>query len=127
MGQIKERAHKDGFVETIEHRRRYLPDINAKNFNTRSFAERTAMNSPIQGSAADIIKIAMIKVSQAIEAKGMAANMLVQVHDELVFECPESELDELRDTVTKVMDSAVKLAIPLKVESHSGPTWYEAK
>lgn len=127
MGQIKEQAHKDGYVETIEHRRRYLPDINAKNFNTRSFAERTAMNSPIQGSAADIIKIAMIKVSRAIEEKGMQANMLVQVHDELVFECPKEELEELRETVTKVMDSAVKLAIPLKVESHAGPTWYEAK
>ncbi|MBS9334587.1 DNA polymerase I [Fructobacillus sp. M1-13] len=127
MEQIKEKAHQDGFVETIEHRRRYLPDINAKNFNTRSFAERTAMNSPIQGSAADIIKIAMIKVSDAVEEKGLHARMLVQVHDELVFECPKDELETLRRTVTSVMDSAVQLAIPLKVESHAGPTWYEAK
>lgn len=127
MDAIKEKAHKDGFVETIEHRRRYLPDINAKNFNTRSFAERTAMNSPIQGSAADIIKIAMIKVDRAIQEKGLQARMLVQVHDELVFECPTEELDQLRETVTTVMDQAVKLAIPLKVESHAGPTWYEAK
>ncbi|MBS9338045.1 DNA polymerase I [Fructobacillus sp. M2-14] len=127
MNAIKEKAHKDGFVETIEHRRRYLPDINAKNFNTRSFAERTAMNSPIQGSAADIIKIAMIKVDRALKEKNLEAKMLVQVHDELVFECPKEELETLRETVTQVMDSAVKLAIPLKVESHSGPTWYEAK
>ncbi|MBS9337168.1 DNA polymerase I [Fructobacillus parabroussonetiae] len=127
MAAIKEKAHQDGYVETIEHRRRYLPDINAKNFNTRSFAERTAMNSPIQGSAADIIKIAMIKVNQAIEERGLQAKMLVQVHDELVFECPKEELEQLRETVTTVMDQAVKLAIPLKVESHAGPTWYEAK
>ncbi|GAP02248.1 DNA polymerase I [Fructobacillus pseudoficulneus] len=127
MEQIKEQAHRDGFVETIEHRRRYLPEINSKNFNRRSFAERTAMNSPIQGSAADIIKIAMIKVNQAIEEQNLKAKMLVQVHDELVFECPQEELEQVRELVTSVMDSAVSLSVPLKVEDHSGPTWYEAK
>ncbi|NLS37653.1 DNA polymerase I [Fructobacillus tropaeoli] len=127
MEQIKEQAHKDGFVETIEHRRRYLPEINAKNFNRRSFAERTAMNSPIQGSAADIIKIAMIKVDQALTKEGLQAKMLLQVHDELVFECPKEELEQVRKLVTSVMDSAVSLSVPLKVEDHAGPTWYEAK
>ncbi|MDF7636824.1 DNA polymerase I [Leuconostocaceae bacterium ESL0958] len=127
MTAVKEKAHQDGFVETLEHRRRYLPDINAKNFNQRSFAERTAMNSPIQGSAADIIKIAMIKVDQALTEAGLQTRMLVQVHDELVFESPASELETVSYLVTKVMDSAVSLAVPLKVEGHAGPTWYEAK
>ncbi|MDF7626568.1 DNA polymerase I [Lactobacillaceae bacterium L1_55_11] len=127
MDAIKALAHKQGYVTTIAERRRYLPDINAKNFNLRSFAERTAMNSPIQGSAADIIKIAMIKVKRALREHNLHANLLLQVHDELVFEAPVDEIDELNQVVTKVMDSAVKLDIPLKVESHDGPTWYDAK
>ncbi|GAP00513.1 DNA polymerase I [Fructobacillus ficulneus] len=127
MNQVKDQAHKDGFVETIEHRRRYLPEINSKNFNRRSFAERTAMNSPIQGSAADIIKIAMIKVAQALKDQNLQTKMLLQVHDELVFECPQEELEQVQKLVTSVMDSAVTLSVPLKVEDHSGPTWYEAK
>ncbi|KAI3473577.1 hypothetical protein Pfo_030994 [Paulownia fortunei] len=127
MNQIKQFAHDHGYVETIAHRRRYLPDINAKNFNLRSFAERTAMNSPIQGSAADIIKIAMIKVNDALKANHFQARMLLQVHDELIFEAPSSEIDELSEIITSVMDSAVSLDVPLKVESHSGATWYDAK
>ncbi|MCT4418667.1 DNA polymerase I [Leuconostoc falkenbergense] len=127
MNQIKQFAHDHGYVETIAHRRRYLPDINAKNFNLRSFAERTAMNSPIQGSAADIIKIAMIKVNDALKAHHFQARMLLQVHDELIFEAPSSEIDALSEIITSVMDSAVSLDVPLKVESHSGATWYDAK
>lgn len=120
-------ARETGYVETIAHRRRYLPDIKAKRFNARSFAERTAMNSPIQGSAADIIKIAMIKVQAAIEQAGMQAHMLLQVHDELIFEAPASEMADLEKLVTKVMDSAVKLDVPLLVSSHVGASWYDAK
>ncbi len=118
-------AKETGYVETIAHRRRYLPDINASNFNQRSFAERTAMNTPIQGSAADIIKIAMINMEKAL--KDMQATMLLQVHDELIFEAPAEEIATLEQLVPKVMDSAVKLEIPLKVESHYGDTWYDAK
>ncbi|GEO69931.1 DNA polymerase I [Levilactobacillus acidifarinae] len=118
-------AHEQGYVETIAHRRRYLPDINSRNFNQRSFAERTAMNTPIQGSAADIIKIAMIRMEDAI--KDLQATMLLQVHDELIFEAPAEEMATLEKLVPKIMDSAVPLEIPLKVDSHYGPTWYDVK
>ncbi|WP_288628918.1 DNA polymerase I [uncultured Leuconostoc sp.] len=127
MNTIKTFAHEHGYVETIAHRRRYLPDIQAKNFNLRSFAERTAMNSPIQGSAADIIKIAMIKVNEALRENNLQARMLLQVHDELIFETPVDEIDELTEVVTNVMDSAVALDVPLKVDAHHGDTWYDAK
>lgn len=118
-------AKDHGYVETIAHRRRYLPDIHSRNFNLRSFAERTAMNTPIQGSAADIIKIAMINMMTAL--KPLKTRMLLQVHDELIFEVPEDELETVKKLIPQVMDSAVKLAIPLKVESHWGKTWYDAK
>lgn len=125
VSEIVDFAKEHGYVETLEKRRRYLPDINSSNFNRRSFAERTAMNTPIQGSAADIIKKAMISMDKALE--GYQTKMLLQVHDELIFEVPLSELDEIKTIVPKIMDSAVKLAIPLKVESHYGKTWYDAK
>ncbi len=118
-------AREKGYVETIAHRRRYLPDINSKSFNLRSFAERTAMNTPIQGSAADIIKIAMIKMDEALA--NMDTRMLLQVHDELIFEVPDEELATVQELIPNVMDSAIKLEVPLKVESHFGDTWYEAK
>ncbi|EHN59826.1 DNA polymerase I [Oenococcus kitaharae DSM 17330] len=120
-------AHKQGFVETIAHRRRYLPDIHSKNFNLRSFAERTATNTPIQGSAADIIKIAMIKMQEALTSKNLQARMLLQVHDELIFEAPDSEIEILEKLVPAVMDSAVKLNVPLRVEAHYGANWYDEK
>ncbi|MCT3306890.1 DNA polymerase I [Lactiplantibacillus pentosus] len=127
MDDIVKSAKEQGYVETISHRRRYLPDINSKSFNQRSFAERTAMNTPIQGSAADIIKIAMIKMQAELKKAGLKATMLLQVHDELIFEAPKEEIPVLEKLVPSVMDSAVKLAVPLKVESHYGDTWYDAK
>ena len=127
MDESVENAKKNGYVETILHRRRYLPDINSKNFNLRSFAERTAMNSPIQGSAADIIKIAMIKMENELNKRGMKAKMLLQVHDELIFEAPDEEIEVLSDLVPKVMDSAVELNVPLNVKSHYGKNWYSLK
>ena len=127
MTGIVELAKKQGYVETLFHRRRYLPEINSKNYNLRSFAERTAMNSPIQGSAADIIKIAMIRMQKMLREKGLRAKMLLQVHDELIFEAPKEEIPVLKELVPKVMDSAVNLAVPLKVESASGDTWFDAK
>lgn len=127
VDNIVKTAHEKGYVETITHRRRYLPDIHSKNFAKRSFAERTAMNTPIQGSAADIIKIAMINMQKAIDSRGLKARMLLQIHDELLFEAPEEEIPTLEKLVPKVMDSAVKLAVPLKVEGASGDTWYDLK
>ncbi len=127
MTSIVEQAKRDGFVTTLMNRRRYLPDINSSNFNLRSFAERTAMNTPIQGSAADIIKQAMIEMDKALEREGMQVKMLLQVHDELIFEAPPEELDQLMKLVPQVMESAVELNVPLKVDSASGETWYDTK
>ncbi|WHO84983.1 DNA polymerase I [Limosilactobacillus oris] len=120
-------AREHGYVETITHRRRYLPDIYAKSFSQRSFAERTAMNTPIQGSAADIIKIAMIRMKEEIKQRQLQARMLLQIHDELVFEAPAEEIPVLQKLVPQVMDSAVQLNVPLKVESKVGNTWYDLK
>ncbi|MGN1283427.1 MAG: DNA polymerase I [Limosilactobacillus sp.] len=120
-------AREHGYVETITHRRRYLPDIHAKSFSQRSFAERTAMNTPIQGSAADIIKIAMIRMKEEIKQRQLQARMLLQIHDELVFEAPAEEIPVLQKLVPQVMDSAVQLNVPLKVESKVGNTWYDLK
>ena len=120
-------AREHGYVETITHRRRYLPDIHAKSFSQRSFAERTAMNTPIQGSAADIIKIAMIRMKEEIKQRQLQARMLLQIHDELVFEAPAEEIPVLQKLVPQVMDSAVQLNVPLKVESKIGDTWYDLK
>ncbi|MER2115940.1 MAG: DNA polymerase I, partial [Solibacillus isronensis] len=122
-----EEAKKAGFVTTILNRRRYLPDITSSNFNLRSFAERTAMNTPIQGSAADIIKKAMIDMNARLEQEGLQTKLLLQVHDELIFEAPREEVEILERIVPEVMENAIKLSVPLKVEFSYGPTWYDAK
>ncbi|MDT3392676.1 MAG: DNA polymerase I, partial [Bacillota bacterium] len=127
MEDIVAAAKKYGYVETLFHRRRYLPDIHSKNFNLRSFAERTAMNTPIQGSAADIIKVAMLNMQKALKEQQLQATMLLQVHDELIFEAPEAEIATLEKLVPQVMDAAVKLEVPMKVGYGSGPTWYDVK
>jgi len=118
-------AKKNGYVTTLMNRRRYLPEINSSNFNLRSFAERTAMNTPIQGSAADIIKQAMIDMAKRLETEGMKTRMLLQVHDELIFEAPEDEIDKLKKIVPEVMESAVVLEVPLRVDSSFGKSWYD--
>lgn len=127
METVVREAKDKGYVETLYQRRRYLPDINSRNFNLRSFAERTAINSPIQGSAADILKIAMIELDCRLKEEKMTATMLLQVHDELVFEVPENELEQLNQLVKEVMESAVTLHVPLITDSSWGKTWYEAK
>lgn len=127
MERIVREAKDQGFVETLYHRRRYLPDINSRNYNIRSFAERTAINTPIQGSAADILKIAMIELDKRLKESDLQATMLLQVHDELVFEVPESELEMLDKIVSEVMEQAVALHVPLITDSSWGKTWYEAK
>lgn len=127
MEAIVREAKDQGYVETLYHRRRYLPDINSRNYNLRSFAERTAINTPIQGSAADILKIAMITMDQRLKEEKMQATMLLQVHDELVFEVPKSELEQLAKLVKEVMEHAVTLQVPLLTDSNWGKTWYDAK
>ncbi|MBA4531512.1 DNA polymerase I [Brevibacillus halotolerans] len=127
MEEIKHQAKKDGYVTTLLHRRRYLPDIASRNFNLRSFAERTAMNTPIQGTAADIIKLAMIQMQEALVRNQLKSRMLLQVHDELVFEVPEDELETMQKLVANVMENALKLDVPLKVDVDYGKTWYDAK
>ena len=123
---IKE-AREKGYAETIMHRRRYLPDIHSKNFNVRSFAERTAINSPIQGSAADIIKIAMINMQKKLDELHLKTKMVLQVHDELIFDVPKAELDTTKKIVPEVMQSAVTLDVPLIADSNWGHNWYDAK
>jgi len=127
MEEIVADAKQQGYVSTLLHRRRYLPDITSRNFNLRSFAERTAMNTPIQGSAADIIKKAMIEMAKRLESEGMQAKLLLQVHDELIFEAPKEEIEKLKEIVPDVMENAVELSVPLKVDYSYGDTWFDAK
>ncbi len=127
METIVHIARQKGYVSTLLHRRRYIPEITSRNFNIRSFAERTAMNTPIQGSAADIIKKAMIDMAEALKEKGLKTRLLLQVHDELIFEVPEEEVEILKNLVPLVMENALELKVPLKVDYAYGPTWYDAK
>ncbi|WP_107839794.1 DNA polymerase I [Metasolibacillus meyeri] len=127
MENIVADAKREGFVTTILNRRRYLPEINSSNFNLRSFAERTAMNAPIQGSAADIIKKAMIDMDARLQKEGLQAKLLLQVHDELIFEAPVEEIEILERIVPEVMESAIELTVPLKVDYSHGHSWYDAK
>ncbi|MFG3610941.1 DNA polymerase I [Rummeliibacillus stabekisii] len=127
MAESIQEAKEKGFAATILNRRRYLPDLHSSNFNLRSFAERTAMNTPIQGSAADIIKKAMIDMAKALKEHNLKAKMLLQVHDELIFEAPNEEIAILEKLVPEVMANAIKLQVPLKAEFASGDTWYETK
>ncbi|HEM4137231.1 TPA: DNA polymerase I [Streptococcus suis] len=127
METIVREARDKGYVETIYKRRRELPDINSRNFNVRNFSERTAINSPIQGSAADILKVAMINLDKALTEAGLATRMLLQVHDEIVLEVPVAELETVKAMVKETMESAISLSVPLIVDENEGPTWYEAK
>ena len=127
MNQIIEQARERGYVTTMFNRRRYLPEINSSNHNTRSFAERMALNTPIQGSAADIIKLAMLKIDQIIQAGGFQAAMLLQIHDELLFEIEESELDFFAPMVRREMEQAYELSVPIKVDLKLGSNWEEMK
>ena len=127
MDEVVREARDKGYVETLFKRRRELPDINSRNFNIRGFAERTAINSPIQGSAADILKIAMIQLDKALVAGCYHTKMLLQVHDEIVLEVPKSELTEMKKLVKQTMEEAIQLSVPLIVDENEGATWYEAK
>lgn len=123
MSAIIEEARQKGYVTTLLNRRRYLPEINAANAAVRAFAERTAMNTPIQGTSADIIKVAMRDVDRLIEKKGWATRMLLQVHDDLLFEVPRDELSEVAGPIRKAMESALALDVPVVVDLKTGPNW----
>jgi len=123
---LVEEARHDGYVTTILNRRRYLPEINSKNNSVRQFAERAAINAPIQGSAADLIKIAMINIQRLIDEKKLRSKMILQVHDELAFEVPEEELEVMKGLVKTRMEEVVRLKVPVKVQIKAGKNWLEA-
>lgn len=127
LDSMVEFAREHGYVQTIFGRRRYIPELRERNFNMRAFGERTAANSPIQGSAADLIKIAMIRIDYALRERGFASKMLLQVHDELVFEVAPGELDALREVVVHEMEHAAALSVPLVVDVGVGDNWLETK
>jgi DNA polymerase-1 len=127
MEDIVQLTKQKGYVSTLLHRRRYIPEITSRNFNIRSFAERTAMNTPIQGTAADIIKKAMIDMAEALTTKQLKSRLLLQVHDELIFEAPPEEIEVLKILVPEIMENAIELVVPLKVDYAYGPTWFDTK
>jgi DNA polymerase-1 len=121
-----EEARGLGKVRTLLDRHRWLPDILSRNRNAREFAERTAVNTPLQGTAADLIKVAMVRIHNALEREGLKGKMLLQVHDELVFELPQEELDQTSQTVKSIMEGVYDLRVPLKVNIAWGKNWAEA-
>ena len=125
MGRVVEQGREDGFVSTLYGRRRWLPELKSSNFNTRSFGERVALNMPIQGTAADIIKLAMIKVDARLRAEGLEARLVLQVHDELIVECPEGETEQVKALLQEEMEGVASLAVPLKADANAGRTWAE--
>lgn len=127
MDSTIEKCREEGFVTTLFDRKRQIPEINHKNFNLRSFAERTAMNTPIQGTAADIMKIAMIKVHQELKSGGYKSRLILQVHDELIVDTTEDELESVKEIVIRNMEEATKLSVPLKVDLNVGDSWYDTK
>ena len=127
MKQVVEKAREDGFAQTLFHRRRYLPELTAANKMLQAFGERVARNMPVQGTAADIIKIAMVKVSERMSDRTESAKLIMQVHDELIVECDEAEKEKVCTLLKEEMENACKMRVKLLAEVHSGKTWYEAK
>jgi len=125
--KVVEQARENGYVSTLLNRRRYLPDLFSPNKGIRSFGERAAMNTPIQGSAADIIKLAMIKCHETMAREELPVVMLLQVHDELIFECPQNRLQEVAEVIRYCMENAFQLDVPMAVEVKAGPNWYDLK
>ncbi len=127
MQKTVEDAKKDGYITTILGRRRYIPELSSSSHNVRAFGERVAMNAPIQGSAADIIKIAMVNVQSRLKKEGLKAKLVLQVHDELIVESPEEESDAAAKILKEEMENAYALSVPLKVDMNKGKTWYDTK
>jgi DNA polymerase-1 len=126
MDAVVEQAREQGFVSTLYGRRRWVPELKSSNFNTRSFGERVALNAPIQGTAADIIKLAMIRVRDRLKAEGLEGRLVLQVHDELIVECPESEAEAVSRLVEEEMEGVAALSVPLLAETHAGRSWAES-
>ena len=127
MDNIVEEAKEKGYVETLFHRRRYIPELSSNNYTVRQFGSRAAMNTPIQGTAADIMKIAMINVYDKLESEGLDAKIVLQVHDELIIECNKDIAEKVKGILQYEMENAVTLKIPLKVDISEAKNWYEAK
>ena len=127
MEAVVAKAREDGYVETLFHRRRDLPELKSSNFNLRSFGERVALNMPIQGTAADLMKLAMVAVHRRLRAEGLQARLVLQVHDELIVECPEAEAETAAKLLAEEMQGVASLAVPLTAEAHWGRNWLEAK
>ena len=123
---VVEQGREQGYVETLFHRRRNLPELRARDFPTRSFGERVALNMPIQGTAADVIKLAMVNVQRRLKAEGLQGRLILQVHDELIVECPEQEGERVARVLTEEMESAVRYSVPLVAEARQGHSWADA-
>ena len=124
---VKAQAKEDGYVATLVGRRRWLPELKSTNYNLRAFGERVALNMPIQGTAADVMKLAMIRVARRLKAEGLQAQLILQVHDELIVECPQEEADQVKALLTQEMEGAGNFSVPLVAEAGSGRSWAEAK
>jgi|GEM_PF-3382531 len=127
VGTIVEEGKEKGYVTTIMHRRRYIPELNSSVYMQREQGKRNAQNAPVQGSAADIIKLAMIKLDEALTKKQMKSKMLLQIHDELVFDCVPSEQQKLKEMIKDIMENCIELDVPLKVDTASGNNLFETK
>ena len=127
MEGVVEKAREQEYVETLLHRRRALPELKSSNFNLRSFGERVAMNMPIQGTAADIIKLAMVRVHRRLKEEKLQARLIMQVHDELIVECPQCEQQQVERLLAEEMEGVMSLTVPLVAQAHSGGNWLEAK
>ena len=127
LDEVVKNAYNSGYAETLFKRRRYLPQLQSSNFNLRAFGERVAKNMPIQGTAADIIKLAMIKVEKCLAVQEPEANIILQVHDEIIVEAPQSSKDKVKKILKEEMQNTVDLPIPLEVDVGIGKTWYDAK
>ena len=127
MTDVVAKAEQDGYVQTLMHRRRALPELKSSNFNLREFGKRVALNMPVQGTAADIMKLAMVRVHRRLKREGLRARLLMQVHDELIVECPASEREQVERLLTEEMEQAASLSVPLIAEAHSGKNWLAAK
>ena len=127
MDNIKEEAKEKGYVKTLFNRRRYIPELKSNNYMVRQFGSRAAMNTPIQGTAADIMKIAMLKVFKEIEKRGLKSKIVLQVHDEMMLEVPIGEQQEIQEIMKKCMESAADLKVPLVAEISEANNWYDCK
>ena len=127
MESVREQAKKDGCVKTLMNRIRYIPELKSPNFNIRQFGERVALNTPIQGTAADIIKLAMVRVDERLIREKLKSRLILQVHDELIVETHKDEIDIVKQILSEEMQGAMTLNVPLKVDMSEGRSWFDAK